>query len=124
MSEIKGWKLEDDSATEAMPKILSLRPRNMCRHARGQKDHSRAVACCEQQAGKACNEEAADDMKYEYGYSTETRGAWPREEHDVEGDERRHDRVKTFIARRACTSLHTCFLKFQCWEVSFLQIPD
>ena len=30
--EIKGWKLEDDSATNAMHKILGARLRNMCRH--------------------------------------------------------------------------------------------
>ena len=30
--EIKGCKLEDDSATEAMHKILGARLRNMCRH--------------------------------------------------------------------------------------------
>ena len=28
----KGWKLEDDSATEAMHKILGARLRNMCRY--------------------------------------------------------------------------------------------
>ena len=32
ITEIKGWKLEDDSATEAMHKIFGARPRNMCRH--------------------------------------------------------------------------------------------
>ena len=32
ITEIKGWKLEDDSATEAMHKILGSRLRNMCRH--------------------------------------------------------------------------------------------
>ena len=42
----------------------------------------------------------------------------PREEHGVEGDGRRHDRAKTFIAWRAFMSLHTCFLHYRCWEVS------
>ena len=32
ITEINCWKLEDDSATEAMHKILGLRLRNMCRH--------------------------------------------------------------------------------------------
>ena len=31
ITEIKGWKLEDDSATEAMHKILGAKLRNMCR---------------------------------------------------------------------------------------------
>ena len=53
---------------------------------------------------KGCNEEPADDMKCDYGFCTETRSAWrrsmaAREEHDVEGDERRHDRAKTSLAR-------------------------
>ena len=32
ITEIKGWKLEGDSATETMHKILGARLRNMCRH--------------------------------------------------------------------------------------------
>ena len=32
ITEIKGWTLEDDSATEAMHKILGARLRDMCRH--------------------------------------------------------------------------------------------
>ena len=42
------------------------------------KDFSWTAGCCEQQAGEACKDEAADDMKYDYGYSTETRCAWRR----------------------------------------------
>ena len=32
ITEIKGWKLEEDPATEAMHKILGARLRKMCRH--------------------------------------------------------------------------------------------
>ena len=48
-------------------------------------------------------------MKYDYGYSTD----------DVAGYERRHDRAKTLITWRAYMSLHTCFLQFEWWEVSW-----
>ena len=73
---------------------------------------------------KGCNEEPADDMKCDDGFCTETRSAWrrsmaAREEHDVEGDERRHDRAKTSLARRTYVYLHMSFLQFQCREVSW-----
>ena len=32
ITEIRGWKLKDDSATEAMRKILGARLKNVCRH--------------------------------------------------------------------------------------------
>ena len=93
------------------------------------KDFSWTAGCCEQQAREDCKDEAADDMKYDYGCSTETGCVWRRSIGRETSTTPKEMSVDMIVRRPLMIEEHTCLYtlvscSFNVGSYHFSQIPD